>query len=245
MSEATIYWDAVYGTKSDDETSWYQDRPVRSLGLIRAAAPDASAGIIDIGCGTGVLLNELAKAGYNDLTGLDASAGALERARTRLGSSADRVKWLVSDIARLSPSRTWDIWHDRAVFHFLTSGGDQDAFFFRMDPALTTLQWATYFDASDQAGQSRRWGGIHVFADDYDGQSDRLSDVYDYDIAINAIRDSVENGHINLLETLAERIAEACLADPRVLALDVRVEKPAVLPACRSVGIEIHRGRRS
>ena len=82
-------------------------------------------------------------------------------------------------------------------------------------------------------------------ADDYDGQSDRLSDVYDYDIAINAIRDSVENGHINLLETLAERIAEACLADPRVLALDVRVEKPAVLPACRSVGIEIHRGRRS
>lgn len=80
-------------------------------------------------------------------------------------------------------------------------------------------------------------------ADDYDGRSDKLSDVYDYDVAINAIRDSVESGHINLLETLAERIAEACLADQRVLALDVRVEKPAVLPACRSVGIEIHRRR--
>lgn len=79
--------------------------------------------------------------------------------------------------------------------------------------------------------------------DDYDGRSDRLGDVYDYDIAIEAIRSSVESGHINLLETLAERIAHACLEDERVLAVDVRVDKPAVLPACRSVGIEIHRVR--
>lgn len=79
--------------------------------------------------------------------------------------------------------------------------------------------------------------------DDYDGRSDRLGDVYDYDVAIDAIRTSVENGHINLLETLAERIAQACLEDERVLAVDVRVDKPAVLPACRSIGIEIHRVR--
>lgn len=79
--------------------------------------------------------------------------------------------------------------------------------------------------------------------DDYDGRSDRLGDVYDYDVAIEAIRTSVENGHINLLETLAERIAQACLEDERVLAVDVRVDKPAVLPACRSIGIEIHRVR--
>lgn len=79
--------------------------------------------------------------------------------------------------------------------------------------------------------------------DDYDGRSDRLGDVYDYDVAIDAIRTSVESGHINLLETLAERIAQACLEDERVLAVDVRVDKPAVLPACRSIGIEIHRVR--
>jgi 7,8-dihydroneopterin aldolase/epimerase/oxygenase len=82
-----------------------------------------------------------------------------------------------------------------------------------------------------------------IVIDDYDGRSDRLGDVYDYDLAIEAIRLSVENGHINLLETLAERIAEACLADTRVLSVDVRIEKPAVLPACRSVGIEIRRLR--
>lgn len=79
--------------------------------------------------------------------------------------------------------------------------------------------------------------------DEYDGVSDRLADVYDYDLAIKAIRDAVENGHIDLLETLAERIAQACLADYRVLSVDVRVEKPAILPSCRSVGIEIRRTR--
>ena len=79
--------------------------------------------------------------------------------------------------------------------------------------------------------------------DDYDGRSDKLGDVYDYDLAIGAIRNAVENGHINLLETLAERIASACLADARVVNVDVRVEKPAILPACRSIGIEIRRTR--
>jgi len=81
--------------------------------------------------------------------------------------------------------------------------------------------------------------------DNYDGHSDNIEDVYDYDIAINAIRNSVESGHINLLETLAERIAAICLSDPRVLAIDVRIEKPTVLTACRSVGIEIHREKTS
>ena len=77
--------------------------------------------------------------------------------------------------------------------------------------------------------------------DTYDGQSDRLADVYDYDIAIAAIRETVESGHFNLIETLAEIIASEVLADPRVLAARVRIEKPAVLTACRSIGIEIER----
>lgn len=80
-----------------------------------------------------------------------------------------------------------------------------------------------------------------IVADDYDGVSDRLEDVYDYDRAIAAIDASVEAGHLNLLETLAERIATACLADPRVLTATVRIEKPAVLTESSSVGIEICR----
>jgi dihydroneopterin aldolase len=80
-------------------------------------------------------------------------------------------------------------------------------------------------------------------SDGYDGRSDELDRVYDYDRAIGAIRTTVESSHFNLLETLAEGIAEACLADDRVLEARVRIAKPDVLPACRSVGIEIRRGR--
>ena len=80
-------------------------------------------------------------------------------------------------------------------------------------------------------------------ADDYDGRSDDLTGVYDYDHAIGAVRTTIESGHFHLLETLAERIAEACLAHPSVLAVRVRIAKPDVLIACRAVGIEIARQR--
>jgi dihydroneopterin aldolase len=79
--------------------------------------------------------------------------------------------------------------------------------------------------------------------DDYDGRSDQLDHVYDYDLAVNAVKSTVQSDHFNLIETLAERIADACLADRRVLAACVRVEKPDVLPSCRAVGIEIRRSR--
>lgn len=79
--------------------------------------------------------------------------------------------------------------------------------------------------------------------DDYDGQSDRIIDVYDYDEAIGAVKATVSAGHVNLLETLAERIADACLQNTVVQRVVVRIEKPDVLPSCRAVGIEIERTR--
>jgi len=77
--------------------------------------------------------------------------------------------------------------------------------------------------------------------DGYDGASDHISEVYDYDLAIQAVKETLASGHFNLIETLAERIAEACLSDPRVRSIRVRVEKPDVLPSCAAVGIEIER----
>jgi dihydroneopterin aldolase len=77
--------------------------------------------------------------------------------------------------------------------------------------------------------------------DDYDGRSDQLARVYDYDQAIAAVKETVAEGHVNLVETLAERIAARCLADARVRSARVRIEKPDVLPACRAIGIEIVR----
>jgi dihydroneopterin aldolase len=79
--------------------------------------------------------------------------------------------------------------------------------------------------------------------DGYDGASDQLSEIYDYDLAVQAIKRTLASGHFNLLETLAERIAEACLADTRVEDVRVRLEKPDVLPSCRSIGIEVRRSR--
>lgn len=77
--------------------------------------------------------------------------------------------------------------------------------------------------------------------DGYDGMSDRVSAIYDYDLAIQAIKGTVSSGHFNLIETLAERIAEVCLSDKRVVSAQVQVEKPDLLPACRGIGIEILR----
>lgn len=83
---------------------------------------------------------------------------------------------------------------------------------------------------------------LELLVDDaYDGVSDRVSAIYDYDLAIQAIKGTVNSGHFNLIETLAERIAQVCLADKRVVAARVRVEKPDLLPACRGVGVEIWR----
>lgn len=79
--------------------------------------------------------------------------------------------------------------------------------------------------------------------DDYDGTSDDISNVYDYDLAIRAIKDTLDSGHFNLIETLAERIAASCFSDRRVLRARVRIEKPDVLPSCAGVGIEIERRR--
>jgi trans-aconitate methyltransferase len=104
--------------------------------LIKAFAKDPSSRIIDIGCGASTLLGELAADGYSDLTGLDASSVAIQRARSGLGKVADRITWITADITRWTPSRQWDLWHDRAVFHFLIEPETQLAYIRAMSSAL-------------------------------------------------------------------------------------------------------------
>jgi len=130
------HWDAVYDTKSPTEVSWYQVRPALSLALIHAAAPDRATPIIDIGCGASSLLGELASEGYDDLTGLDASAVAVANAKAHYGDLASRIRWVIADIIRWTPERTWRVWHDRAVFHFLIEAAAQDAYIGAMSAAL-------------------------------------------------------------------------------------------------------------
>jgi SAM-dependent methyltransferase len=128
MSGTRSHWENVYTTKADTAVSWYQPHSRRSLDLIAAAAPDPAAAIVDIGGGASRLVDDLLARGYRDLTVLDVSDAALAKSRRRLGSDAGKVAWLVADITEWNPPRVHDVWHDRAVFHFLTAPEPQAAY---------------------------------------------------------------------------------------------------------------------
>ena len=114
------HWDTVYETKTPDQVSWTQEKPEISLELIKEANLPKTAKIIDIGGGDSTLVDFLLEEGYQNITVLDISAKALDRAKTRLGHKAKDVEWIVSDIIDFQPTQTYDLWHDRAAFHFLT-----------------------------------------------------------------------------------------------------------------------------
>jgi hypothetical protein len=114
------HWEKVYETKSPQEVSWTQEIPETSLRLIRETNIAKDAAIIDIGGGDSKLVDFLLEDGFTNLTVLDISANALERAKKRLGEKADLVQWIVSDINEFTPTKQYAIWHDRAVFHFVT-----------------------------------------------------------------------------------------------------------------------------
>jgi len=114
------HWENVYETKKPDEVSWTQKIPQTSLDLIEEAAKDKTAKIIDIGGGDSNLADFLLEKGFKNISVLDISAKALEKAKTRLGAQSENVDWIATDITAFKPNTTYDIWHDRAAFHFLT-----------------------------------------------------------------------------------------------------------------------------
>ena len=123
------HWEKVYTTKASDAVSWFQPHADFSVGLIKTTGVDRDAAIIDVGGGASTLVDDLLADGYTDLTVLDLSAAALAAARQRLGARAAEVKWIAADITRADlPANHYDIWHDRAVFHFLTSPEQRAAY---------------------------------------------------------------------------------------------------------------------
>ena len=119
--DARRHWESVYETKAADSVSWYQAQAAASLGLTQHAEHDHTAPIIDVGGGASVLVDGLLGAGYGDLTVLDLSATALDVARARLGERAAGVRWVAADVMEAPlPEAHYAVWHDRAVFHFLT-----------------------------------------------------------------------------------------------------------------------------
>lgn len=135
MAKDPNRWEGVYQTKQEAETSWFEDRPQVSLSLIAAIGTTTDAAIVDIGAGASRLVDCLVEQGFHRITVLDLSETALAQARARLPDDAP-VEWVVANVQDWKPSRSFDIWHDRAAFHFLTEAADQDAYLRVMDKAL-------------------------------------------------------------------------------------------------------------
>ena len=114
------HWEHIYQTKELKEVSWYQPTPETSLDFIKQLHVPIEAKIIDIGGGDSLLVDHLLDLGYQDITVLDISSAAIDRAQQRLGEKAKKVKWIVADAAYFKPNEKYDFWHDRAAFHFLT-----------------------------------------------------------------------------------------------------------------------------
>jgi 2-polyprenyl-3-methyl-5-hydroxy-6-metoxy-1,4-benzoquinol methylase len=130
------HWETVYRTKSENEVSWFQESPAPSLELIELTRPTPQSAVIDIGGGASRLVDSLVADGFRNLTVLDLSAAALATAKARLGDKGQRVHWVTADVTLWNPTRTYDIWHDRAAFHFLTESCDRDAYVARLKQAI-------------------------------------------------------------------------------------------------------------
>lgn len=129
VMDARAHWDRIYSTKLPETLSWHRQHLETSLTLIERAAPETTASIIDVGGGESTLVDDLVARGYQNLTVLDISRTALEIARHRLSFQGAKVRWLAADVTVADlPHHAYDVWHDRAVFHFLTTAEERLAY---------------------------------------------------------------------------------------------------------------------
>jgi SAM-dependent methyltransferase len=127
--DAKTHWENVYGIKAPDGVSWYAPHLEQSLAYIQRTGLKTAASIIDVGGGEATLVDDLLDSGYDDVSVLDVSSKALEVCKARLGERASQVRWMTEDVLKaVLPARRYDVWHDRAVFHFLTNRRDREAY---------------------------------------------------------------------------------------------------------------------
>ena len=132
------HWQKIYEEKAEDEVSWYQVRPATSLDVIARTGAGRDARIVDVGGGASRLVDALLESGYQRITVVDIAAAALERARKRLGSLASSVAWISTDVSTWRPDTEFDVWHDRAVFHFMVRREDRNSYRATLRHALRT-----------------------------------------------------------------------------------------------------------
>lgn len=132
------HWEKVYRTTAADELGWYQVHPTMSLNLIESTGFQKTGSLIDVGGGDSTLVDHLLDQGFKHVTVLDISSAALKRAKARLGDRAHLVTWIEGDVTDFRSSKTYEVWHDRAVFHFLTDAEDREKYCETMNRAVGT-----------------------------------------------------------------------------------------------------------
>jgi hypothetical protein len=160
VPDAHAHWEGLYSSRPETGFSWYQRDPATSLEYIAAATVDRSAPVIDVGGGASLLVDALIARGYVDLTVLDLSESALRKSRERLGVSASRVTWIAADVTHWQPTRRFQVWHDRAAFHFLTAPDRQAAYVAALQAA--TLPGATVIIATFALDGPEKCSGLPV-----------------------------------------------------------------------------------
>ena len=135
-TDRKAHWERIYQEKKEQDTSWFQPRPETSLALIETTGEPLDAAIIDVGGGSSRLVDHLLEQGRHNISVLDISGSALAKTRRRLGTRADEVNWLETDLLDGSVGGPYRVWHDRAVFHFLTEAEDRDRYLAQLKTSL-------------------------------------------------------------------------------------------------------------
>jgi hypothetical protein len=151
------HWGRVYETTADDAVSWYEPEPRASLEALALADIPVRASLVDVGAGSSRLVEHLLDRGATDLTVVDIASSAFETTRSRLGSRASKVDWLVADVTQWRPYRLFEVWHDRAVFHFMTEPGQRDGYGAALRTATSAGSWLVIATFADD-GPERRSG---------------------------------------------------------------------------------------
>ena len=185
--ERHAHWQSVYGTKAPGDVSWFQERPDVSLALIEATGLSNEAAILDVGGGASTLVDHLLGLGHSSLAVLDISEEALQHAQGRLGFDADRVQWIASDVTRWRPGAPVDLWHDRAVLHFLTAREDQQAYADTLRASLKPCGWAII--AGFAPGGPLKCSGLEIVQHD----ANSLAELLGYEFELIETRDEVHH----------------------------------------------------
>jgi trans-aconitate methyltransferase len=178
MSEASAkdHWEAVYTTRDEAGVSWFQDSPSPSFELIERLKPTRDTQVIDIGGGASRLVDALLERGFRHPTVLDISQAALDLACLRLGRRASLARWIVEDVREWEPSRRFDIWHDRAAFHFLVEASDRAAYVARLTRALKPGGHAII--ATFAPDGPEKCSGLPVYRTDAKGLAQELGEAF-------------------------------------------------------------------